>query len=374
MNRLDEDAFVEYSDSAKLVKRPEVSVIMVTYNHERYLVEAIEGVVRQETSFPIELLIGEDCSTDGTRDIALSYQKRFPEMIRVITSERNVGAHENFLRLIVAARGKYIAFCEGDDFWHRPDKLACQVAVLEGDPNISFLCTGVRMVSENGVVINPDMLGLEKGRIHHLGIDEILLKPVVWNVSVCARAELTKHAMCSSPFCIPGRYLFADVPLYIALSQYGACCCLPEVFASYRLSTNSATRPRDLMDSYRFMVSGSQFVSDVLELYSLPQGEAATIQAKIEAARLRLLAFSRMGESSGAKKELVKLRELGAKISTKDRLRYLLSTLVHPGTVGAAALKWGIPRWRQMKRGNRLNVRSFLRRAGGIDNSADEET
>ena len=345
---------IEFSSRARLVADPLVSVVMLTYNHERYLAEAIESVIFQQTSFPVELLIGEDCSTDGTKEIALGYQKRFPEVIRIITSEKNVGGPRNHARLIAAARGKYIAFCEGDDFWHRPDKLACQVAVLESDPNISFLSTGVRMVSENGVVINPDMLGLEKGRIHELGIDEILLKPIVWTVTVCARAESMKHAMCNSPFCIPGRYLFADVPLCIALSQYGACCCLPEVFASYRLSTNSATRPRDLMDSYRFMVSGSQFVSDVLELHSLPQGEAATLQAKIEAARLRLLAFSRMGESTRAKMELAKLRELGAKVNMKDRLRYLLSTLVHPGTFGAAALKWGIPRWRQLKRGNRL--------------------
>src|ERR1039458_10809109 len=95
----------ESSDSARLVTNPVVSVIMVTYKHERYLAEAIEGVIRQKTSFPVELLIGEYCSTDATREIALSYQKRFPEMIRVITSEHNVGAHENFVRLIAAAHG-----------------------------------------------------------------------------------------------------------------------------------------------------------------------------------------------------------------------------------------------------------------------------
>lgn len=345
---------------------------MLTYNHERYLAEAIEGVILQQTSFPLELLIGEDCSTDTTREIALGYQKRFPEKVRLITSKSNVGMTKNLARLIAAARGKYIAFCEGDDFWHRPDKLACQVAALESDPKISFLCTGVRKVSDDGVVIHHDMLGLEKGRIHHLGIDDILLKPIVWMVSMCARADFTQHAMRNSPFCIPGRYLFADAPLCIALSQYGDCCCLPEIFASYRVSENSATRPRDPMDFYRFAVSASQFVSDVLELHSLPQGEVATIQARIKASRLRLRAFSRLGESSRAKMELAVLRELGAKVNIKDRLTHLLSTLVHPGTIGAAALKWSIPRWRQMKRGNRLSVSSFFRRARGSGNSADE--
>jgi len=110
------DSQIEYVDSKCFVKDPLVSVVMVTYNHERYLAEAIEGVVRQETSFPVELLIGEDCSTDGTREIALSYRKRFPEMIRVITSERNAGTHKNAARLIAAAIREKEAIFMDDSF------------------------------------------------------------------------------------------------------------------------------------------------------------------------------------------------------------------------------------------------------------------
>ena len=86
---------------------------MLTYNHERYLAEAIESVIFQQTSFPVELLIGEDCSTDGTKEIALGYQKRFPEVIRIITSEKNVGGPRNHARLIAAARGKYFSLLRG---------------------------------------------------------------------------------------------------------------------------------------------------------------------------------------------------------------------------------------------------------------------
>jgi len=144
------DSSFEVSDSLRLVRDPLVSVIMVTYNHERYLAEAIEGVVRQEASFPIELLIGEDCSTDGTREIALTYQRRFPEMIRVITSAQNVGMHRNGARLMAADRGKYVAFCEGDDFWTSPHKLQWQVEILDAHQDLSGCFHRVVSVNENG--------------------------------------------------------------------------------------------------------------------------------------------------------------------------------------------------------------------------------
>jgi glycosyltransferase involved in cell wall biosynthesis len=214
---------IEYVESDRLLKDPLVSVVMITYNHERYLAEAIEGVVGQVTSFPVELLIGEDCSTDGTRTIALSYQKRFPVQIRVITSERNVGMHENLARLAAAARGKYIAFCEGDDYWCRLDKLELQISVLESDPSISLVCSSWRTISEDGVPINPDTLSLGRGRGHYFGLDDIIVSGRIRTLTVCTRTALVKKAMRESPLCKLGRYPMGDHPLWVALSRYGAC-------------------------------------------------------------------------------------------------------------------------------------------------------
>ena len=120
------------------MKNPLVSVIMLAYNHKEYIEKAINSVLSQETVFQYELLIGEDCSIDGTREIVFDYQKRYPEIIRVITSDKNVGMNENSVRAIAAARGKYLAYCEGDDFWNSKDKLQKQVNVLESDQSITF--------------------------------------------------------------------------------------------------------------------------------------------------------------------------------------------------------------------------------------------
>ncbi len=128
----------EISDR-ELVTQPVVSVCIVTYNHQQWIRQAIESVVEQKTSFPFEIIIGEDCSTDQTRAIVLEYQKKYPSLIRVLISEKNVGATRNFWRILQSARGQYLAFLEGDDYWVSPSRLALQVQRLEESP-ASMLC------------------------------------------------------------------------------------------------------------------------------------------------------------------------------------------------------------------------------------------
>ena len=105
----------------------------------------------QQVNFPMEFIIAEDCSTDGTRAICEEYAKKYPDLIRLITSETNVGANPNELRAMKAARGKYIAYCEGDDYWTDPLKLQKQVDFLESHPDYS-VCFHNRMVERNGKI------------------------------------------------------------------------------------------------------------------------------------------------------------------------------------------------------------------------------
>lgn len=119
------------------VPSPVVSVQTITYQHEPYIRQCIEGVLMQKTDFPIEYIIGEDCSSDGTREIVMEYADRFPGLIRVITADTNVGMVENGKRCMRACRGKYIALCEGDDYWTDPLKLQKQVELLERDRSLA---------------------------------------------------------------------------------------------------------------------------------------------------------------------------------------------------------------------------------------------
>ena len=108
-----------------------VSVHVVTYNHEKYIAQAIEGILSQITEFEFEIVIGEDKSTDGTLLICKQYQKLYPEKIKLVERQVNIGSLNNFIDLFNHCNGKYIAICEGDDYWINSTKLQSQVDFLE---------------------------------------------------------------------------------------------------------------------------------------------------------------------------------------------------------------------------------------------------
>lgn len=139
------DADEERSDWSKLPAAPLVSVVMITYNHEPYIRQALDSVLMQKTGFPFEICLGEDGSTDGTREICLEYAARYPGKIRLFLRNRNNRARaqykvpfmHNGVETYKSCRGKYVAVLEGDDYWTSNRKLERQVAVLEADPGIS---------------------------------------------------------------------------------------------------------------------------------------------------------------------------------------------------------------------------------------------
>lgn len=116
---------------------PLLSVCLITYNHASYIKQAIDGILMQKVSFAWELIIADDCSTDGTREIIISYQKKHPELVKLILQEKNVGPAKNWLDLITAPQAKYIAYIEGDDYWTDLLKLQRQVDFLERKPEYS---------------------------------------------------------------------------------------------------------------------------------------------------------------------------------------------------------------------------------------------
>ncbi|MBL0500231.1 glycosyltransferase family 2 protein [Aeromonas caviae] len=115
-----------------------VSVCCITYKQEQYIAQAIDSFLMQKTTFPFEIIIGEDYGCDGTLSILEKYQACYPSLIRIVTSEKNVGINANFLRIFNAARGDYIAVCEGDDFWVSDNKLECQYNEMKMRPEIFF--------------------------------------------------------------------------------------------------------------------------------------------------------------------------------------------------------------------------------------------
>lgn len=112
------------------MKNVDVSVFMLTYNQESYITQAIEGVLMQETTFNVQLVIGDDCSTDGTRKIVADYAEKNPGKIKLILHQKNIGLIANYVETYTQCSGKFVAICDGDDYWIDPLKLQKQVDFL----------------------------------------------------------------------------------------------------------------------------------------------------------------------------------------------------------------------------------------------------
>ena len=131
---------------------PQVSVSIITYNHREYIARAIDSVLQQECDFPYEIIVGDDCSTDGTQDILRDYQQRYPERIHLIlhpTRYEGIPGRLNNITNLYACRGQYIAMLDGDDYWISPDKLQRQVSFLDQHPDYVLTFHDTLFVSDD---------------------------------------------------------------------------------------------------------------------------------------------------------------------------------------------------------------------------------
>jgi glycosyltransferase involved in cell wall biosynthesis len=125
-----------------------LSVVLITYNHDRFIAQALSSVLDQRTNFDFEIIVAEDCSTDGTRAIVMDFARRYPGKILPLLRERNLGMMPNFKEALAACRGSYVALLEGDDYWIRDDKLQSQVDFLDAHPDHAVCCTRVQFKDE----------------------------------------------------------------------------------------------------------------------------------------------------------------------------------------------------------------------------------
>lgn len=127
-----------------------VSVAMLTYNHEKYIRQALDSILMQKRSFEIEIVIGDDCSCDNTVKIIKEYEDIYPGIIRLLPRKKNIGVTANLYEVCKVCKGKYIAFLEGDDYWIDNQKLQKQVDFLEENPQYSGVAHDFKMIDTKG--------------------------------------------------------------------------------------------------------------------------------------------------------------------------------------------------------------------------------
>ena len=211
------------------IPKPLVTVHIITYQHGSYIKKCIEGVLMQKVNFPFEIIIGEDFSTDKTREIVFDYAKKYPQKIRVITADYNVKEKANTTRCMRRARGKYIAICEGDDYWTSPYKLQKQADVMEKDDSIAIAAHRIEYIDEEKQHLFPKFSKEEK----EIGnIFDILERNYLFACSVMIRRSMIpfKKVERVSSFLIQG-----DWPLLVFTAENGKIYFSNEIMAVYRL-------------------------------------------------------------------------------------------------------------------------------------------
>ena len=226
-----------------------VSVIMTTYNHERYIAQAIESVLRQQTSFRIEIVIGEDCSTDRTLAIAQDYQSQYPEAIHIIRSEENVGWRKNYRRTIAAARGKYVALLDGDDYFTHRKKLQMQVEFLEEHPEAGMCYTRSERIDESGTTT------LYPESECYTSLGEMLRRNPAENCTVVARRELVeRYYQTIRPEEHP-EWLTDDLPMWLWFATEAKVLAIDCPTAVHRVLRQSVSHNPDYRKKIEFVDS-----------------------------------------------------------------------------------------------------------------------
>ncbi len=205
-----------------------LSVCMITYNHESFIAKAIEGILMQKTDFDIELIIGEDYSSDKTSEICKEYKNKFPNKIRLLLNERNIGVMPNFIQTLNSCSGNYIALCEGDDYWTDPYKLQKQVDFLEANEDFVICHHNMQIDYENDASEQHLSNSPEQKEVYT--IEDLALRYSIFTSSSIFRNGLIKK--------LPDwfyKYSLGDYMLYMIIAQYGKIRYLPDVMGVYRV-------------------------------------------------------------------------------------------------------------------------------------------
>jgi len=219
-----------------------LSVFMITYNHERFIGQAIESVLMQKTNFDFEIVIGEDGSKDRTKEIVLDYASKYPEIIKPIIQEKNVGMFKNASIVRARCKGKYVAILEGDDYWIDPLKLQKQVDFLEKHPECVICHTRAIVVNEDGNYIGSIIPSIKDTK-KFSNIEDQLTRNVIRTLTSVYRSgyvfELPDFAQ---------KHWAQDWIMHIINAQYGLIGFITDITAAYRSTTTGMTNSKNNID------------------------------------------------------------------------------------------------------------------------------
>jgi glycosyltransferase involved in cell wall biosynthesis len=297
--------------------QPRVSVLILTYNQERFISQAIESALVQKTDFEYEIVIGEDCSTDSTRQIVRDYANCYPNKVRPLLHERNLGASENFDRTLAECRGEFVAMLEGDDYWISTAKLQTQVDFMDRYADCAMCFHSVHVKGEGGATSPlPEIFPPLTHPQWSTG-EDLLSQNFIDTAAVLFRRKLMPQRPRWVSEVEPG-----DWVMWILLGQYGKIGYLPQILAVYRVHFGGMWSTKSEKWS-----KSSVTMFEALAEHLLPKYRRL-IQRRLAPYRFHLISLhAQRGELNSAKATLRKMIRKGGWQGIAPR-RALLKLLV----------------------------------------------
>ena len=239
-------------------KQPLVTIRCITYNHESYIRQCLEGFVMQKTNFPFEAIVHDDASTDGTAAIIREYAAKYPDIIKPIYEvENQYSKHDGSLSRIMNfhTRGKYIAMCEGDDYWIDPLKLQKQVDFLESHPEYGLVCTDVNFYFQSKNKFQNAYFKHKNYPIKYT-FEDFLIRG--WFIAPCTWLFRAGFIGIEHP-----NFIVGDLPLLLEISSRSKVSFFDEVTAVYRILNKSASH----LNSFELAQKMNKGISEIQYYY-----------------------------------------------------------------------------------------------------------
>lgn len=241
-----------------------VSINCITYNHEKYIAKALESFLMQKTNFDFEIIVSDDFSTDNTVEIVKRFQKKFPNKIRLIQGEKNIGARKNGMRAHNNSLGKYVAICEGDDYWTDCNKLQKQIDYMEKNTDCSMIFHNSEKIDDKtkksvGFMIDSN---LESKKIFIKDFFELKFIPTA---SIIYKKELKDN--------MPKWYMEAvtgDFPFILILIANSYAYYMNDTMSVYRVGNSQSMMEKWKIKSNNldFQINHAQGYLDILKNFN----------------------------------------------------------------------------------------------------------
>lgn len=241
------------------MSRKLISVIIPSYNRADTVGQTIDSIISQVVDADVEVVVGDDCSTDNVREVLEQYQKKYPDVIRLFFREQNMGLGANWAQCVKDCRGDYICNCDNDDYWHNPQKLQLQLDYMESHPSCNICITDHRTHNRATGKVRECKANLKQGGD---------VQQYMWNswnfcnATIMYRADFMKTHLDLDEF-IRRRLSLQDWPALVILTAYTDVDVLPVSTATFCIETVSITRPdsvehlakryRDDKEVYRYL-------------------------------------------------------------------------------------------------------------------------